>query len=45
MNGIWIRALPGPMHLGLKTGPLCHLFCIKLEEFSTHLHTNNITHT
>jgi hypothetical protein len=23
MNGIWVRALLGPMHLGLKTGPLC----------------------
>ena len=21
LNGIWVRALPGPMHLGLKTGP------------------------
>jgi hypothetical protein len=25
LNGICIRALPGPMHLGLKTGPLCPL--------------------
>jgi hypothetical protein len=23
MNGIWVWALPGPMHLGLRTGPLC----------------------
>jgi len=23
MNGIWVQALLGPMHLGLKTGPLC----------------------
>jgi len=22
MNGIWVRALRGPLHLGLKTGPL-----------------------
>jgi hypothetical protein len=23
MNGIWVRAPTGPMHLGLKAGPLC----------------------
>jgi hypothetical protein len=23
MNGVLLQALPGPMHLGLKTGPLC----------------------
>jgi hypothetical protein len=23
MNGIWVRALPRSMHLGLKTGHLC----------------------
>jgi hypothetical protein len=23
MNGILVRALLGPIHLGLKTGPLC----------------------
>jgi hypothetical protein len=22
-KGIWVRALSGPMHVGLKTGPLC----------------------
>jgi len=22
----------GPMHLALKTGPLCPMFCTKLEE-------------
>ena len=32
LNGIWVRALPGPMHLGLKTGPLCPVFCTKLDE-------------
>ena len=32
LNGIWIRALPGPKHLGLKTGPLYPMFCTKLEE-------------
>jgi len=32
MNGIWVRALPGPMHLGLRTGSLCPMFCTKLEE-------------
>ena len=32
MNGIWVRALPGPMHLGLRTGPLCPMFCTKLQE-------------
>jgi len=23
MNGVWVPVLPGPLHLGLKTGPLC----------------------
>ena len=32
LNSVWVRTLPGPMHLGLKTGPLCLVFCIKLEE-------------
>jgi hypothetical protein len=32
LNGICVRSLPGPMHLGPKTGPLCLVFCIKLEE-------------
>jgi len=32
LNGIWVRKLPGPMHLGLRTGPLCPMFCTKLEE-------------
>jgi hypothetical protein len=32
MNGIWVRALPSPMHLGLKTGPLCALLWTKLQE-------------
>ena len=31
-NSMWVRALPGPMHLGLKTGPLCPIFCTKLKE-------------
>jgi len=31
-NGIWVLALPGPMHLGLKTGPMCPIFCTKLKE-------------
>jgi len=22
LNGIWVGALPGPMHLGIRTGPL-----------------------
>ena len=26
LNGIWVRALLGPMHLGLRTGPLCPMF-------------------
>jgi hypothetical protein len=29
---IWIRALLGPMHVGLMTGPLCSMFCTKLKE-------------
>jgi hypothetical protein len=32
LNGIWVRALPDPMHLGLRTGPLCPIICTKLEE-------------
>jgi hypothetical protein len=32
LNGIWVRALPGPMHLSLRTGPLCPMFSTKLEE-------------
>ena len=32
LNCIWVRDLPGPMHLGLRTGPLCPMFCTKLEE-------------
>ena len=32
LNGIWVRAFPGQMHLGLRTGPLCPIFCTKLEE-------------
>jgi len=32
MNGVWIRVLPGPVHLSLKTGPLCPMFYTKLEE-------------
>jgi len=26
MNGIWVRALPVPMHIGLRAGPLCPIF-------------------
>ena len=29
MNSILVRALLGPLHLGLKTGPLCPMFCTK----------------
>jgi hypothetical protein len=38
LNSIWVRGLPDPTHLGLKTGPLCPMFCTKLQEpcsFST----------
>jgi len=31
-NSIWVRTLPGPMHLGLKAGPLFPMFCTKLDE-------------
>jgi len=31
-NGILIRALPGPMHLDLRTGPLSPCSITKLEE-------------
>jgi len=30
LNVIWVRALPCPMHLGLRTGRLCPMFCTKL---------------
>jgi hypothetical protein len=45
LNGIWVRALPGPIFLGLRTGRLCPMFCTKLEEpccfskFPDGLHT------
>jgi len=33
INGcVWVRPLPVPTHLGLRTGPLCTMFCTKLEE-------------
>ena len=32
LNRIWVRALQGPIHLGLKTGPLCPMFFTKLKE-------------
>jgi len=32
LNGIWVRDLPSPMHLGLRKGHLCPIFCTKLEE-------------
>jgi hypothetical protein len=35
MNGIWVRALPGSMHPGLTTGPLCPIFYTKLKEPSS----------
>jgi len=31
LDGILVRALPGPMHLGLRTG----IFCAHHQEFST----------
>ena len=32
LNGIWVRDLPIPMHLELRTGHLRPVFCTKLEE-------------
>ena len=32
LNRIWVRGLPAPLHLGLKTGALYPMFCTKLEE-------------
>jgi len=29
---MWVRALPGPMYLGLQTGPLCPKSYTKLKE-------------
>jgi len=31
-NSVWVQALPGPMYLGLETGPLCPIFCTRLQE-------------
>lgn len=31
-NSIWVRILPGPMHLGLKTGPFETQHMAKLME-------------
>jgi len=31
MNGIWVQALPGLMHLGFWIGPLCPMFCYKIR--------------
>jgi len=37
MNGIWVWALPGLRHLGLKTGPLCYASpWIRETKFHTH---------
>jgi hypothetical protein len=35
LNCIWVQALLGLMHLGLKTGPLCPMFYTKLKEPSS----------
>jgi len=40
-NNNWVRALPGPMHLDLKTGPLCPIFYIKLKG-ALFLHQNSL---
>jgi len=32
LNSVWVWALPGLLHLGLKTSPLYPMFCTKLEE-------------
>jgi hypothetical protein len=32
LNCIWVPALPGQMHLGLKTGPLCLMLYTKSKE-------------
>jgi len=40
MNGIWVRALPGPMHLGLRTVPLKKvklLLCHQLVLYSNYV--------
>jgi len=34
-NSVWVRALLGPVNLGLKTGPFCPIFHTKLEEPSS----------
>jgi hypothetical protein len=41
-NGIWVRALPGPMHLGFRTGPLCPILWwspVPLLKFQMAPHT------
>ena len=32
MNSTWVQALLGPMHLALRTGPLCPVFCTKWKK-------------
>jgi hypothetical protein len=32
MNGIWVAALLGQTHLGLKTDPLCPISVTRLKE-------------
>jgi len=32
LKSIWVRALQGPMHLGLQTGPLCPILFTRLYE-------------
>jgi len=32
LNSIWVRALPGPTHLDLRTGSLWPMCCTKLVE-------------
>jgi len=32
MSGVWVRTLPGPLHLDLKAGSLCPMFYTKLKE-------------
>ena len=44
-NRIWVRNLPGPMHLGLKTAPLCPVFCTKLKEYCSFNKVSNGPYT
>ena len=44
-SSVWVQALPGPLHLGLKTGPLYPMFCTKLKEPCSFSKVPDVPHT